>query len=63
MVPSEKILHWANVCFSAHATSEASQGLYDIKSGMLQVYQNEISQANSLVLLRTLGRTLCHLLY
>jgi len=53
----KNILHWANVCFSAHAVSQpcrhttqpvkryerAMQCIYDIKFGMLQVGKNEIS--------------------
>jgi len=62
-VPSKKILHGANVCFSAHAIAQAQPCIadpqtvkhfkrykgyeiyciYDIKFGMLQVRENDIS--------------------
>jgi len=54
--PCKKLLHWGNVCLSAHAISQPCRHttsetfrkgyaiyIYDIKLGMLQVRKNEIS--------------------
>ena len=50
-VPSKKILHWANLCFTARAiaqpckrtTGEEFQEVTDKKFATLQVHENEIS--------------------